>query len=103
MEGLFGYEIDPNAGKKKVLGPIQQLKRSLNYRKGTKDGPRCETCINLRAFDYHGKKYYKCCLIGCTHSEATDIRLSDVCREYSKRKTEEELRDERVRNKLKRS
>lgn len=41
---------------------------------------KCKDCPHLISGDYHDRKYYKCTVYGCSHSEATDWRISyDAC------------------------
>jgi len=57
----------------------QAFKRRNNYRLAGDKAVCCKTCANLRGISFHDKNYYKCRLIGCSASPATDIRLRDVC------------------------
>jgi len=79
---LFGDPLTED--KPAPVGPIQKLKAHLKYREGTKT-KCCGTCSQHRAFDYHEKIYHKCMQIGFSHSEATDIRLKNVCDRWEAR------------------
>lgn len=79
---LFGNPITED--KPAPTGPYQILKAKMNYREGTKT-QCCAKCRKHRAFDYHDKTYHKCELIGFSHSEATDIRLKNVCDRWEER------------------
>jgi len=72
---FWGNEVKKEPPKK---GYCQLFKAKNNYRKAI-DSSRCKNCINLIVFDYHDKRYYKCKELGSSNSEATDIRLSNVC------------------------
>lgn len=77
---LFGGET-PMA--EPALSPYQKRKKQLQYRKADKDSDeRCKNCEHCIRISYHGKNYYKCELIGMSHSEATDIRLSYTCNQF---------------------
>ena len=39
-------------------------------------GRVCIQCDHLIRGEYHDKRYYKCKVYGCTHSESTDWRIS---------------------------
>ena len=79
---LFGEVVDIVPDKPKSI--YQQFKRANNYRLYTIKSISCKTCKHLSGFDYHNKRYYKCELIGISHSEATDIRLKNVCNKWAK-------------------
>lgn len=56
----------------------QEFKRSNHYRRA--DGyNRCKFCKHHFAMHYHDKVYHKCKLLGVSNSEATDIRVRNVC------------------------
>lgn len=74
---LFGdmQEIDPaNEPKSKY----QRFKSMYHYREST-GLERCKTCDLCLLSEYHNKNYYKCELMGSSHSDASDIRLKMVC------------------------
>lgn len=81
MKDLFGKEV-PDYEIEKVPNTeswYQAVKRRSNYRQTTAKEKCCKYCKNKRTFEYHNKNYHKCMLIGISHSEATDIRLGNVC------------------------
>jgi hypothetical protein len=61
------------------MGPRQRTKHENRYRLAESKERRCGTCA--RHFRSRGgaRVYHKCELIGCSASEATDIRVSWVC------------------------
>ena len=69
----------------------QRFKRINHY--GLADHPdlSCKNCVNRRSFDYHGKYYHKCDLIGFSHSESTDIRLRNCCDKFEYYEDEHEI------------
>lgn len=66
----------PKTLKQKVLGKYR-------YRKAENDWQRCSTCENFR-IKQHGRKYFKCALLGDSSSPATDINAGHVCDAWSK-------------------
>jgi len=77
---LFGdmQEIDPSNEPK---SKYQRFKSMNHYRES--DGlERCTYCDNCIKMEYHNKNYYKCELMGVSHSEASDIRLKMVCDKF---------------------
>ena len=85
MIDLFGVEITEEeylsgGGAPKHLGPIQAKKRNMRYRISTRPSTiACKNCVAFIRGEYHDKRYFKCAHIGCSHSEATDIRAGHVC------------------------
>ena len=75
-KNLFG--VDQEYPTQEKLGKIQKLKKEMGYRLSS-GGHKCKNCVSIRRFDYHDKTYYKCERIGFSNSEATDIRLKNVC------------------------
>ena len=78
---LFEIEVKPVIIDKK-MSFYQKFKVDNNYRKAiyaNKDGKRCVWCKHLLQNSGNTNNYYKCELIGVSHSSATDIRLSCVC------------------------
>jgi len=80
MKDLFGQEIVDV--ERKVQSPYQKFKSFNHYRKSENKKERCKTCSSLIKKSYHSKNYYKCKLIGCSSSTATDIRLGNVCNKW---------------------
>lgn len=68
----------------KPKGWIGIRKRQLRYRFAEAGEPRCKECDHLIRKAYKGKVYYKCPLIGESHSRATDVRLSATCNQNTK-------------------
>lgn len=78
---LFSEEDTPV--KPPAQGHIQQRKKRLGYSPdGGDPEQRCGNCRHLIKRTYHGRNYYKCALIGISHSEATDIRLAGRCKRW---------------------
>ena len=79
---LFGEMQDVNFEQPKKLGKIQKIKQRNGFRIAPNKTTSCRFCKLLIKVDYHGKTYYKCDLIGTSHSEATDIRLKNTCNKF---------------------
>lgn len=75
---LFGNEIDIEKEAKPFLGHYQKWKRDNKYG-ASLDEKRCGNCVNARRVKSNVKTYYKCVLMGISNSEASDIRLKNVC------------------------
>lgn len=84
MKNLFGQEDDFKVVKP-AQGEYQIFKRRNNYRKST-DTQMCGNCFYSVYCDYHNKNYWKCKLMGVSHSEASDIRKSYICNKHKERK-----------------
>jgi hypothetical protein len=82
---LFGVEIDENSGDMKFKGKYQRMRYTNRYRKAqVKDGDKtCKNCKHHYATEYHDKIFHKCEIIGYSHSECTDIRLSFTCEKFT--------------------
>ena len=76
MLNLFGEEQEPD---KKVTGHYKVWRNRNGYKKSVSFQEQCRICIHKRTFEYHNKNYHKCVLQGVSQSEASDIRLSNVC------------------------
>lgn len=78
---LFGemQEVDPVSEPK---SKYQRFKSMYHYREGVKGYERCLICNHCLKMEYHNKNYYKCELMGVSHSEASDIRLKMVCDKF---------------------
>ena len=76
MMDLFGNE---EPAKPRPHHGYKLTKYIRRYKRSNDKIRRCKTCIHLAYTNPNGKRYYKCKLIGITTSEATDIRLRDVC------------------------
>lgn len=85
MKNLFGEDVALIAPeKRRVLGKYQAYKTRNHYRKTSDKRIRCDKCYHL-AGHCRDKNYYKCRLMGCSYSEASDIRLSYVCDNFKER------------------
>ena len=83
MHDLFGNEVKENEiNSKKIYGKYKGWKNLNNYRKSEDKEKRCKNCLSLCGYEYHNKRYYKCEMMGCSHSEASDIRLSYICDQF---------------------
>jgi hypothetical protein len=76
MKSLFGEQI-ADIPTPKARGLYQQWKRDHHYRKAV-DEKRCGKCAHLRNCGEH-TTFFKCVLMGCSHSTATDIRKRNTC------------------------
>lgn len=76
MLNLFGEDQEPD---KKVTGHFKTWRQRNGYKKSVSFEKQCRICRHLRTFEYHDKNYHKCGLQGVSHSEASDIRLGNVC------------------------
>lgn len=81
------FNVDSFESQSEIVAPksqYQNFKFVNNYRKS--DGAEsCKSCINLYICPTNGKNYYKCTLLGFSHSAATDIRLCCICDRYHSR------------------
>jgi hypothetical protein len=66
-----------------VHGPYHRFKVNFHYQKAKTD-KMCGNCVHSQRWEYHNKYYWKCELIGFSHSTATDIRKSYVCDKHKK-------------------
>ena len=76
MKDMFGVEI---VTVKKYGSKYLEFKGVNNYRKSDNKEVRCKTCEYYMTGDYHTKTLHKCELLGVSHSEATDLRVNNVC------------------------
>lgn len=82
MKDLWGNDI-PDIEPPKPKSEYQKTKVNNGYRKANSwDVRKCKNCIYKKSHYQNGKYYYKCQLIGDSASEATDIRMSHVCRKH---------------------
>ena len=80
QRGLFGEDVEMN--KDKIThGHYVDLKRANNFRKGI-ISRCCKWCKHLVVSQGNTKKYFKCSLMGVSSSEASDIRLYNVCNKF---------------------
>lgn len=77
---LFGGET-PAIDQMKLAHESKYMiwKKSVHYRKSENKLERCGTCTHHSHGQYNTKYLHKCRLLGLTHSEATDIRVKNVC------------------------
>lgn len=62
----------------------QRFKKQFQYRKSYDNDKKCKFCKHAIHGEYHDKTYWKCKLLGISHSPATDIRASYVCSKFEK-------------------
>ena len=78
MIDLFGNDYTPPENKSSNESGYQFFKRRFHYRKS--DGiKKCGNCQHHVSGKYTTKMLHKCEILGLSHSEATDIRLRNVC------------------------
>ena len=77
---LFG-ELQDEKYIKEFNGYFQNWKNKNNYKKSD-DNRKCKDCKYCAKNMYHNKSYYKCELMGISHSEASD-RANHVCNKYA--------------------
>jgi hypothetical protein len=78
---LFGGQtriVDETAAR----GPIKSQKKEIGYVQQFDRNRQCRNCKYLIRFKHIGRTYFKCQIIGITHSAASDIRLYAHCRLY---------------------
>ena len=73
---LFGEDQEPY---KKVTGVYKVWRKKNRYEKSVSFEKQCRICEHRITFEYHNKNYHKCRLQGVSQSEASDIRLSNIC------------------------
>ncbi len=80
MKELLGVEVDENKYFEDLKSEKARATIKSEFRRmhGYKTGCFCKNCKSYLEFRYHNKRYRKCRLIGLSHSEATDIRKSDM-------------------------
>jgi hypothetical protein len=88
MIDLFGNETSGEYTGRHQHTLIKRKLGPLHYRPSTDKSVRCATCTHRFLKAGHAKRYYKCDLVGCTASPASDIRMGHVCDAWSKQ-TEE--------------
>lgn len=67
---------------KKFISHYQKVKKQMRFRVSDVIGKSCKNCQNLTGVSHGGRAYYKCKLIGNSSSNATDIRLKNLCDEW---------------------
>lgn len=80
MKDLLGYEVDDSKyfEDNKPLKIKETIKSEFRRMHGYKTGCFCKDCKSFIEGHYHNRKYLKCVKMGLSHSEATDIRKSDI-------------------------
>ena len=53
---------------------LRKVEAMYHYYGTDPDARKCCECDHLISGEYHDRRYYKCTVYGCTHSEATDWR-----------------------------
>jgi hypothetical protein len=82
---LFGGLDEPKPGKRGNLGPFQQARLDYDYHRSESMDKRCATCRWFRIKKFNsGRQVFKCGIIGCSDSAASDIRAKHVCRHWEK-------------------
>lgn len=76
QEQITMFEVAP-LPPKLPNGKYKRFKAIYNYRKA--ENNCCEKCRNFLGFTNGKKNFYKCNLMGLSHSAASDIRKSYVC------------------------
>ena len=84
MKDLFNNEYQESDLLPAPKTLIYKKLGKYNYGKSTDKTRRCKTCGNLIGAGYHNKQYYKCRIVGCSRSQATDIRVNNICDLYEK-------------------
>ncbi len=83
---LFGNEyrepIKPTHGKYK------KYRARFNYRESEFKDKRCKTCNHVEGYEGNTKTYYKCKLQGASNSEASDIKLKNICNNWERDNSE---------------
>ena len=83
MKDFWGNEILKQEPKPK--SKYQVFRKENDYKKAW-DKFNCGNCKHSNHYEYHNKYYWKCSLMGESHSEASDIRKSYVCDNWGKYK-----------------
>ncbi len=73
---LFEKEPTP------IVQKDRSMKANMGYRKAVTLHRSCGRCQHFGTMRYHGKNYFKCDLIGYSHSSSSDIRKSGVCNHF---------------------
>lgn len=84
---IFGEEIPVE----EVLHSLparsgKTFKQDFRHTYGFDEKHQCKNCKYFREFYYNCKHYFKCEMLGITHSQATDIRKRDyACKLYKEK------------------
>lgn len=84
---IFGNEVDVET----IIYPPSRsgktFKSDFRHIYGFDKEHQCKNCKYFREFYYNYKHYFKCEMLGITHSQATDIRKKDyACKLYKELK-----------------
>jgi len=82
VKDLFGAEITEKDFDPRPKTMIERSLRKYRYRQRSNDVQCCRTCV--RSFKKNGR-FYKCNLVGCTASTASDIKAFNVCDAWERR------------------
>jgi len=82
MKDLFGNDTSYERTRKATWGVFQIYRQRFNYMTAMGENS-CKTCQHRISGDYHNMRYHKCKLQGLSHSENSDIRLRNVCDNFS--------------------
>lgn len=91
MKNLLGLDVDDSKYFEDIKSrkPIETIKQQFRRVHGYKKDYKCKNCSFFLEGRYRNKKYFKCRKLGLSHSEATDIRKSDVaCNLYQESESE---------------
>ena len=80
MIDLLGKIVDEDKyfEELKTIQSRETIKSAFRKMHGFKSGSYCKNCAHFIEGHYHNRNYFKCQKMGLSHSEATDIRKSDV-------------------------
>ena len=76
---MFGVEYSEEDLLPRPKTLIEKALGKYNFRKSDDKERRCKTCLQFFYRNGNIKRYPKCSLVGCSASEATDIRVNHVC------------------------
>jgi hypothetical protein len=78
---LFDGETETATVNEASFSKYKKFKALYNYRKSEGE-KKCGNCLSHIKGMYHNKFYHKCERLGISNSEATDIRVNNVCDLY---------------------
>lgn len=83
-KNLFGEQVEEPRNRKRQghMGVYQKWRAQNSYRVSDSNYYRCKTCRYILKIQNNGKTYYKCELQGMSSSEASDIRISYICKKW---------------------
>jgi len=82
MTDLFGEEYTPPERRKMGYESAYQLFKRVTHYRRSDTAQQCRFCIHRDSGGYRTKMLHKCKLMGLSHSEASDIRLRNVCDKF---------------------